>query len=152
MAFVRMAGSIYKKKYYLVYNSITARGNYQVLPAFKDTLSYPMTKWETKTRAGQQLAMDKMTKGPDPLDKKYDEDEYFWGGNMTVAIEKIKTKKSYKKINQKTNRKKTVTIKRKNKDNSADDKDQGADTSTSIDLTPPPLKKAKKIMNKKTKM
>ena len=143
-----MAGSIYKKKYFLVYNSITARGNYQALPAFKDALTYPMSKWETKTKAGQQLAMDKMLKGPDPLDKKYDGDDYFWGGNKTVAIEKIKTKKSYKKIGQKTNRKKTVTNKRRN---STSDKDNGADTSTSIDLTPPPLKKAKKIMNKKTK-
>ena len=32
-----------------------------------------MSKWETKTQAGKNLAFEKMLKGPDPLDKKYEE-------------------------------------------------------------------------------
>ena len=57
--------------------------------------------------------MQKMLRGPNPVDQEKKPDEYFWGGEKTVAIEKDKVTKTKKKPNQQTTRKKTVTNKRK---------------------------------------
>ena len=109
-----MVGQIYEKKKFLIINSISGRGEYQVISQFREMLSYPMNKWEAKTRDGKNLAIQRMLKGPDPVDKKIDDNEYYWGGAKSVAIEKEKVKITKKKPNQQTNKKKTVSYKRKN--------------------------------------
>ena len=151
-AFVKMVGKVYKKKELLIKHSITARGEYQVIRPFKEMLSYPMSKWETKTQAGKNLAFEKMLKGPDPLDKKYEENEYFWGCSKTIAIQKDKTKKGYKKPGQPTNKKKTITYKRKAKENDEKlNQNNSKSDSSEISITPPALKKAKKPAKKSKK-
>ena len=99
-----------------------------------------MNKWEAKTRDGKNLAMQRMLKGPDPVDKKIDDNEYYWGGAKSVAIEKEKVKITKKKPNQ---QKKTVSYKRKNPT------EENHEKSTSIKLTPPALKKLKKATKPK---
>ena len=92
-----------------------------------------------------------MLKGPDPLDKKYEENEYFWGGSKTVAIQKEKTKRGYKKPGQPTNKKKTITHKRKAKENDEEVQNNSKSDTSEISITPPAFKKAKKPAKKAKK-
>ena len=138
-----MVGAVYDRKYFLLQNSITGHGYYQVIQPFKAQLSMPMERWELKTKAGKEIAMKKILEGPIPIKARKEEESLLWGGAKTIAIEKEKVVKSKKKINQKTNKKKTVTVKRK-----APKEDAIANNSSSSEgpsITPPALKKHKKV-------
>ena len=87
-----MVGQIYEKKKFLIINSISGRGEYQVINQFCEMLSYPMNKWEAKTRDGKNLAIQRMLKGPDPVDKKIDDNEYYWGEQKVLPLKKKRLK------------------------------------------------------------
>jgi len=137
-----MIGTVYDKKYYLLQNAITGRGNYEVVESFRSTLSMTMERWQLKTEGGKALAMKKILEGPYPIKTRKEEDTMLWGAAKTVAIEKEKAEKTKKKINQKTNRKKTVTNKRKATKEA--EKGNKSSSSEGLSITPPALKKFKK--------
>ena len=138
-----MVGGVYDKKFYLLQNSITARGLYRVCPRFESTLSMPFDRWQTKSKSGKALCMQRMIQGPYPIKTRNDGEDIYWGGGRNVAIAKAAVVKSKKKPNQKTNKKKTITNKRKPTN------EQDNSTSSSCpSLTPPPMKKAKKKKGK----
>ena len=101
-----------------------------------------MERWQQKTPKGKEIAMNKILQGPYPIKERKEEASILWGGAKTVAIEKNKVEKTKKKINQKTNRKKTVTNKRK----APKEQENGNKSSSSegLSITPPALKKFKK--------
>ena len=137
-----MVGTVYDKKYFLLQNSITGRGHFQVVGQFRAQLSMTMERWTIKSIAGKELAMNRILQGPYPIKERKEEDSLLWGGAKTVAIQKEKVEKTKKKINQKTNRKKTVTNKRK-----APKELENVNKSSSsegITITPPALKRFKK--------
>jgi hypothetical protein len=90
----------------------------------------------------------KLFLGPHPIKKREDTEANYWGGAKTVAIEKEKTTKSKKKINQRTNKKKTTSIP-KRKANAEQAEEVHSTSSESISITPPALKKAKRNDQKK---
>ena len=145
-----MIGTVYDKKYYLLQNAITGRGNYEVVESFRSTLSMTMERWQLKTEGGKAIAMRKILEGPYPIKARKEDESILWGGAKTVAIEKEKAEKTKKKINQKTNRKKTVTNKRKATKEA--EKGNKSSSSEGLSITPPALKKFKKGKKKAQKM
>ena len=58
-----MIGSVYDRKYYLLQNAITGRGSYQVIEAYRNQLSMSMERWDRKTKAGKEIAMNHILTG-----------------------------------------------------------------------------------------